>query len=1264
MGHRLLSVASEWFSYHGGLSTFNRSFCAALASAGHEVCCLVPRATAAELNDANRVRVKLVFPDPVPGLTDEALLCLAVEVGFDPDVVIGHGHITGAVAAVRVKQFYKDAKRIHVLHTHPDEIEPFKERDGEDPAQRAHRKQEIEKALAISAHLAVAVGPRLHRQWSTYIGGAQSGAGVHRLTPGLSDLNIVGSIPQVYWCLMMGRLEDAELKGVDLAAAALGQINKDQHFRGQREVTLILRGAETGTSRKLRIYVHKNAGSGIPCTVREYTHREEQVREDIARSSVVLIPSQMEGFGLVGVEALAMGVPILISQRSGLGELLMELIDADPTLDFGRRFIVDVGDGIEKDAKRWAEAIRGVLIDRERAFKETAILREAILKADYWRRAVVDLFGALKIQARDPKTPPDSPPDLTQQAQMLFEIDPATAIVYSSSLFEREMEQFITSKDIAKPNLPASQYLNLLQTKGILNSTDVGHARKVLHLRNMAAHRFDAVFTKEMAEDHSRLVEELVQKLKNTSLTSDTESSIDIFISSVLISFRTASLTLLTWPSVLDRGEWLFRSECQSIASRIRSAPNSTTLLLGGPGCGKSALLAKLGNEFADSKVAVLGIKADQLPEGVDTQSAISAHFGLPGTIEECVFQLASSGPVLILIDQLDALAGLVDLRSGRLNLLLNLVRSLDGMVNVHIVCSCRGFERKHDARLASIQAEVVVLTLPTWEQVSDVLTARNISTVGWPTDFQELLRPPQHLKVFLQSLGRDAPKPFGSYQLMLDDLWIKRVTSPNGMPGRSDLLMDIASEMAERESLWIPTAIFEGREDLIDHLVGNEILANHPNGAGIGFSHQTLFEHAWARAFARQKSSLSEHVLARQNGLHVRPRLWAGLNYLRGADPAIYRQEFGILWRCGTLRKHIRHLLLEFLGQVAEPDESEVRWLYEAIADPKLTLRVLASIRGNVAWFDKLTHYHLPRLMRDSTDALTSQLVSVIASSWIISRNSSLELIRSQWARDPAKDIATFQAMSGIPKWDQELVEFIMPIVERTAFNRYAIMALAGKIADSDPALAIKIVASSLRGEISRIELSSPSTTEGSGAENPDAPLPIPDDVNAARIVDLLKRLISSSDWYGIDELAELAPGAFLVGIWPLLVRMLDHFGRPSGIYHPAFRVESILEFDRLPDSISSSDMPLPNSFPASFDIAVRSMARTNIAAFSKFLEAESSRDSEIVQRLLARGLAEGGVPASGLAIDFLLKDSRRFQLGTFEDGFCDTLRLLLTRR
>jgi hypothetical protein len=223
----------------------------------------------------------------------------------------------------------------------------------------------------------------------------------------------------------------------------------------------------------------------------------------------------MEGFGLVGLEALAMGVPILISQRSGLGELLLELIDADPSLEFAKKYIVDVGESSEKDAQRWAEAIRGVLVDRERAFRETAVLREAILKADYWRRAVDELLGMLKILPRDPGTPRDVPPDLMQRAHQMLVIDPAIAIVSSSILLERELERLITERGIADAALPASKYLALIRSKGFLSADDVELAKSVIHLRNMAAHKFDSTFTKAMAEDHIRKVQFLVNKLRS-----------------------------------------------------------------------------------------------------------------------------------------------------------------------------------------------------------------------------------------------------------------------------------------------------------------------------------------------------------------------------------------------------------------------------------------------------------------------------------------------------------------------------------------------------------------------------------------------------------------------------------------------------------------------------------------------------------------------------------------------------------------------------
>ena len=100
----------------------------------------------------------------------------------------------------------------------------------------------------------------------------------------------------------------------------MGVIAKDVRFRRAKEPTLVVRGAKPRTSEELHKLLTGHAKTGILLRIKEYTHDTGRVREDIARASVVLMPSRVEGFGLVGLEALAMGVPVLISKRSGLGE--------------------------------------------------------------------------------------------------------------------------------------------------------------------------------------------------------------------------------------------------------------------------------------------------------------------------------------------------------------------------------------------------------------------------------------------------------------------------------------------------------------------------------------------------------------------------------------------------------------------------------------------------------------------------------------------------------------------------------------------------------------------------------------------------------------------------------------------------------------------------------------------------------------------------------------------------------------------------------
>jgi ATPase family associated with various cellular activities (AAA) len=148
------------------------------------------------------------------------------------------------------------------------------------------------------------------------------------------------------------------------------------------------------------------------------------------------------------------------------------------------------------------------------------------------------------------------------------------------------------------------------------------------------------------------------------------------------------------------------RPELSQLLSLLHERASSTTAVVGLPGAGKSALMAALGHALLERGWPVLAIKADLLDTGVTTEADLQARLGLPEKPSVILERLAKLGPVVLLIDQLDALAGYLDVRTGRLSVLLNLVRRLGRMDNFHIVLSARAFEYEHDVRLRAISAE------------------------------------------------------------------------------------------------------------------------------------------------------------------------------------------------------------------------------------------------------------------------------------------------------------------------------------------------------------------------------------------------------------------------------------------------------------------------------------------------------------------------------------------------------------------------------
>ncbi len=711
-------------------------------------------------------------------------------------------------------------------------------------------------------------------------------------------------------------------------------------------------------------------------------------------------------------------------------------------------------------------------------------------------------------------------------------------------------------------------------------------------------------------------------------------------LDAVRAQLGSASAELMAWPNTLPNGEIIDRPELAQLIEKIEGCSASTTAVLGPPGAGKSALLSTLANRFVEIGWPVLAIKGDLLYAGISTEEELQKHLALDALPSDLVQRLARFQRVLLILDQLDALAGYLDLRTARLSILLSLVRRLGGMDNVHIVLSSRTFEFEHDVRLRAVSTEALSLELPAWSQVLALLEARGIRAAGWPEDAQEVMRSPQALATYLELEGRHGSEAFTSYQGMLDELWQKRVLSGNGGERRGQLASKIADQMASEESLWLAHARFDESADDISALEAAGVLAT--SKGSLGFKHQTLFEYALARNFASQRGRLTRYVLERQTSLFFRSKLWAGLSYLRNVDINAYHGELEAIWRAPDLRKHLRLLLVDFLGREKDPTDREALLLAQALQLPEQRWPAYRALAGSPGWFERFRNSFIANCMDESEEA-ASAMVEVLARAWPFAEDTVLELVKERWLPDRGHDSRSWMVIYNAPRWSDAVLEVACTIVGRSDIAQEFVDYAVETIGVEQPETALHLVRARLDRDLAAAEAS---VEELSGEEMPEAD-------NAEAFVDWqhkkdprtsLNRLIDQGQgWEPLSSLAEHAPAAFLDILWPwfercfnaLKTRTAERQGRLGFAPGPDFRFEE--EDGGLSEPVLLS----------SLRIAAECLAKIDPDPWLDWVARVEGLDMEPVQRLIAHCFAILPERFAKQALAFLLEDSRRYTLG-----------------
>ncbi|XP_078669539.1 uncharacterized protein LOC144910389 isoform X2 [Branchiostoma floridae x Branchiostoma belcheri] len=382
----ILLVNDGYGTSQGGVSTINRQLAQFLASQHLNVYCIVLKASDKDKEDAERDHVTLLFPErfnddnrepSLPWLFDHA--SRFPHLPSDISCVIGHRDVTSDAALLIKEERYPQAKLFLFNHDMPEDTDHYKD---EGKVLEIQGKKEAARKDAEKADALFSVGPYMHDYYCNMYRALQDPLKSHiKFVPKPSDVfietNPIYIETQTKVVLSIGKVSGVErLKGYDLAAMALNMV---------AEIFPHMKWQQRGISRDAFYESKKIINSRIDVGTFRFTPLEygtqEQICEDIKQAHLVLVPSRTEPFGLIGLEAIAAGIPVLVSDRSGLALFLRTL---GPEFD---HCIFRIQGNDTEDSKNLAKRITEMLQNGRKEFEFSRQLKDKLLASKYWEES-------------------------------------------------------------------------------------------------------------------------------------------------------------------------------------------------------------------------------------------------------------------------------------------------------------------------------------------------------------------------------------------------------------------------------------------------------------------------------------------------------------------------------------------------------------------------------------------------------------------------------------------------------------------------------------------------------------------------------------------------------------------------------------------------------------------------------------------------------------------------------------------------------------
>ncbi|MBO2628173.1 AAA family ATPase [Shewanella algae] len=670
-----------------------------------------------------------------------------------------------------------------------------------------------------------------------------------------------------------------------------------------------------------------------------------------------------------------------------------------------------------------------------------------------------------------------------------------------------------------------------------------------------------------------------------------------------------ASRQLICWQKTIEN-RFIERPELGHLLKLVESKDSGCYLLTGVAGAGKSSLLSALYEKLSNLEYSVLAIKADELDAGINDLSDLSQSLKLSGHLTDVLLNMLHTKPLVLIIDQMDAISEVMDQSSSRFRVIVDLILSLKSRFEslklsnknpIHIIASSRPFEASFDTRFTMLEAKHIELSLPTKESVEEFLADIGISSASVPDSMYPAIQVPFALNLYV-SLIKAGDSPSGITSRNLLQRWLeKKLTDRVRRIEQMEFLKLLAQDMVKHEVLRRPINAYEfDFGHIIAVLEAAGILVRYETN--IGFSHQAWLDDFQAQSF-RNSLSLCDFVYRKQNGLFSRSTILRGIEYLRENDPHEYQSALHELLFEGRSRRHILHLLVDVIAIAPSPDFDDVERIQRLIKeDSHLAKRLFSKIAANWDNWRDLFVQILPDLMAVSVHR--EGVMQWLAKEALHDEIHVVSLINRLWS-DKVFDELSFWVLYRAEASSQDALDLVGNLLKKIEINESLISRYVSALSKSgriEQALPILI------GWLNSVAID--------------------------KVFD--KRL------YGLNKLAQHHSLDYVKAILPWVQ---STFEKEDINMDPgrAFR-RSISQYD-----LSDNDYVL-----GSLCTALLTAAKECPAELLVFIRPFLSACREDIQVMLAMSLAANGVYFAQEIYNFLLEDDDRLRLGCghFDDA------------